>query len=88
MQVIDNITEKYVFFRMSENKSEDRVNLELPKDFYTIHFSIKSSLATPRRYMSFIDTYINLYSDKTKIIFQRQTKLKVLTRFFVKYTTF
>lgn len=63
------------FSRIAETKTEDRVNLELPDDFYNIHKSIKSSLATPRRYMSFIDTYISLYSEKTDIIHQRQLKL-------------
>lgn len=65
--------------KLSENITinENRINLELPKEFHEIHSSIKTSLATPRRYMSFIENYFNIYSDKTKIIIDKQSKLKV-----------
>lgn len=50
----------------------------MPPAFYQMHEQVKESLATPRRYVSFINLYINLYSEKKRVILERQTKLQVI----------
>lgn len=56
---------------------KDNVVDTMPQGFYQIHQQINNNLTTPRRYISLINSYLDLYSEKKKIILQRQTKLQV-----------
>lgn len=66
-----------IFYRATEKHSDEKLTLDIPDGFYNIHKHVKKVLATPRRYIALINLYITLYSEKKRIILQRQSKLQV-----------
>jgi len=49
----------------------------LVEGFLRIHEHVSDKLATPRRYISFIHTYMHIYSQKKTDIQQKQQRLQV-----------
>jgi len=49
----------------------------LIEGFLRIHERVSDKLATPRRYISFIHTYMHIYSHKKTDIQQKQQRLQV-----------
>lgn len=74
METMSNIPSLYLN-KYNKDKTKNLNSLVLLEEFYNIHKSSKTSLATPRRYISFIYSYITLFIEKTEIISQRQEKL-------------
>jgi hypothetical protein len=61
-------------------RSEQRMSFvsdTLIEGFLRIHERVSDKLATPRRYVSFIHTYMHIYSKKKNDIQQKQQRLQV-----------
>lgn len=52
-------------------------DLEFIKSFLTIHDSCKVYAATPRRYMTFLHTYLAIHNSKRTELIKRQSHLQV-----------
>lgn len=61
--------------RSGQRKSS--VSDTLVEGFLRIHERVSDKLATPRRYISFIHTYMHIYSQKKTDIQQKQQRLQV-----------
>jgi lipopolysaccharide export LptBFGC system permease protein LptF len=53
------------------------VNDTIVEGFLRIHEGVSDKLATPRRYISFIYTYMHIYTKKKTDIQQKQRRLQV-----------
>ncbi|XP_031341052.1 cytoplasmic dynein 2 heavy chain 1-like [Photinus pyralis] len=61
----------------SENKSKiKKATVDLVDGFFEIHGMVKQSIAIPSRFISFVKTYIEVFSDKVNVISERQGKLQ------------
>ncbi|KAK5644082.1 hypothetical protein RI129_007927 [Pyrocoelia pectoralis] len=61
----------------SANKSNiNKPNVDLVKGFFELHGTISHNIAIPSRFISFVKTYIEIFSDKVNIISKRQSKLQ------------
>jgi hypothetical protein len=60
-----------------DRKKTPSVNDTIIECFLKIHMSVSDKLATPRRYISFICTYVHIFTEKKTDIQQKQQRLQV-----------